>query len=261
MKTYVMIVLAGLLFLPVSMSFSSNDVTPFVEMEVKGVNLDPVGQSPIVILVDKNAKRALPIWIGLLEATAIDRELKNTPSTRPMTHDLLHSILSQVQVKVKEIRIVDLRDNTYYASLFLVSHGKVFEVDARPSDSIVLALKTKSPILVSTKILDKQGILLEKTNDFGERQGIRIQELTSALASQFKFKGEKGVLVAEVLPGSAGEGSGLKPGDIIMKVNARGTANVQEFEEAFDAAPKGGPTTLSIFRDGKFLEVSLPKKR
>jgi bifunctional DNase/RNase len=244
----------------VLIAISKETPPPFIEMEVKGVRLDAIGQSPVVILVDKEGAKALPIWIGLLEANAIDKELKNITSTRPLTHDLLHSILTQAQVEVKEIRIVDLKDNTYYAILFLKMKKGVIEVDARPSDAIILALKSKTPIYVSAKILDGQGIALTQKSAFGERFGIRIQELTPALASNFNFKGKKGVLVAEVLPGSVSETSGIKPGDIIAKVNAKEVGSVQEFEEMFDTAKAGDSLRILLFRDDKFKEVDLQVK-
>jgi bifunctional DNase/RNase len=224
---------------------------------VKGVRLDAVGQSPVVILADKEGKKALPIWIGLLEANAIDRELKNIATTRPMTHDLLHSILTQVQIKVKEVKIIDLKDQTYYATLSLKLNKGVIEVDARPSDAMILALKSKIPILVAAKILDEQGILLTKKNAFGERYGIRIQELTPSLAPHFNFKSKKGVLVAEVLPGSVSETSGIKAGDIITKVNSKEVGSVQEFEEMFDKAKAGDSLRILLFRDEKLQEVNL----
>src|SRR4030066_1449584 len=190
----------ALLISLVLIAISKETPLPFIEMEVKGVRLDAIGQSPVVILVDKEGKKALPIWLGLLEANAIDKELKNLTSTRPLTHDLLHSILTQAQVNVKEVKIVDLKNNTYYATLFLKLKKGVIEVDARPSDAIILALKSKIPILVAAKILDEQGIALTQKSAFGERYGIRIQQLTPALASHFHFKSPKGILVAEVLP-------------------------------------------------------------
>ena len=260
MGRYLRIILAGSLFLSLSIVCVSRETPPFVEMEVKGVSIDPVGQGPVVILADKEGKKALPIWIGLQEAMAVDKELKNTSSPRPMTHDLLHSILSQMQVKVKEVRIVQLKDNTYYASLSLASNKEVFEIDARPSDSIVLALKSKAPIYVSAKILEDQGIVLDGKSAFGERDGIRVQELTKPLATQFNFRGSKGVLVAEIKSGSPSEASGIKSGDIITKVDSKDVGNVDEFEEAFDAAKKTGPVRLSIFRDGKTLEINLFSK-
>ena len=163
MKRYWKIGLAvGLLISLVLVAISKEISSPFIEMEVKGVRLDAIGQTPVVVLADKEGKKALPIWIGLLEATAIDKELKNMTSPRPMTHDLLHSILNQVQVKVKEVKIVELKDQTYYATLFLKLGKGVIEVDARPSDAIILALKSKIPIFVSAKILDEQGIALAR---------------------------------------------------------------------------------------------------
>jgi uncharacterized protein len=247
----------ALLISLVLVAISKETPPPFIEMEVKGVRLDAVGQSPVVILADKEGKKALPIWIGLLEANAIDRELKNIATTRPMTHDLLHSILTQVQIKVKEVKIIDLKDQTYYATLSLKLNKGVIEVDARPSDAMILALKSKIPILVAAKILDEQGILLTKKNAFGERYGIRIQELTPSLAPHFNFKSKKGVLVAEVLPGSVSETSGIKAGDIITKVNSKEVGSVQEFEEMFDKAKAGDSLRILLFRDEKLQEVNL----
>jgi bifunctional DNase/RNase len=258
MKRYWKIGLAvALLISLVLVAISKETPPPFIEMEVKGVRLDAMGHNPVVLLVDKNGKKALPIWIGLLEANAIDKELKNIASPRPMTHDLLHSILTQVQVKVKEVKIVELKDQTYYATLFLKLNKGVIEVDARPSDAIILALKSKIPIFVAAKILDEQGIALTKKNAFGERYGIRIQELTPALASHFNFKNKKGVLVAEVLPGSISETSGIKAGDIITKVNSKEVGSVQDFEEMFDTAKEDDSLRILLFREEKFQEVNL----
>ncbi|NWF93755.1 MAG: bifunctional nuclease family protein [Syntrophaceae bacterium] len=239
----------------VLVAISKETPPPFVEMEVKGVRLDATGQNPVVVLADREGNKALPIWIGIPEATAIERELKNIAPVRPMTHDLLYSILAQAQINVKEVRIVDLKDRTYYAKLFLTLNKKLVEVDARPSDAIVIALKSKAPIFVSAAILDEQGIALAKKS-MAERYGIRVQELTSSLSSHFGFEGEKGVLVSEVLPGSASEASGIKAGDIITRVNAKEVSNVQEFEEALDAIKVGRPVRVTFFRDDKLQEVT-----
>jgi bifunctional DNase/RNase len=247
----------ALLISLVLMAISKETPLPFVEVEVKGVRLDAVGNSPVVLLIDKEGKKALPIWIGLLEATAIEKELRNTTSPRPMTHDLLYSILAQAHVNVKEVKIVDIRNNTYYATLFLTINKGIVEVDARPSDAIVIALKSKKPILVSAKILNEQGIALAKKSALGERFGIRIQELTPALASHFNFKSHQGVLVAEVLPDSVSESSGIKAGDIITKVNSKEVASIEEFEEVFDTIKAGDSVRILLFRDDQFKEVNL----
>ncbi len=261
MKRFWKIGLAAALLISLGLVAISKEASPrFVEMEVKGVRLDAIGNSPVVVLADKESKRALPIWVGLLEANAIDKELRNETSPRPMTHDLLYSILVQTHAKAKEVRIVALRDNTYYATLFLKLNKGVIEVDARPSDAIVIALKSKTPIFVSAKILDEQGIALTSKSVFGERFGIRIQELTPALASSFNFKGNKGVLVAEVLPGSTSESSGVKAGDIIIKVNSKEVGTIQQFEEIFDSAKPGDSVKIVLFRDGNLREVNLSRK-
>ncbi len=258
MKTYWKIGLAATLFISLVWVAISKETPPlYIEMEVKGVRLDVIGHNPVVLLADKEGKKALPIWIGLLEANAIDKELKSITSLRPMTHDLLHSILTQAQVKVKEVKIVELKDQTYYATLFLKLNKEVIEVDARPSDAIILALKSKIPILVSAKILAEQGVALTAKSTYGERHGIRIQELTPALASHFNFKGRKGVLVAEILPGSVSEAAGIKAGDIITKVNSKEVSGVQEFEEILDTVKAGNSLQILLFRGEKFQEVSL----
>ena len=241
----------------VLIAVSKETPPPFVEMEVKGVRLDAAGNSPVVLLADKEGKKALPIWVGLLEANAIDKELRNNTSPRPMTHDLLYSILAQAHVKVKEVRIVDIKNNIYYATLFLTINKGVVEIDARPSDAIVIALKSKIPILVSAKILEAQGIGLAKKSALIERFGIRIQELTPALAAHFNFKSQKGVLVAEVLPGSVSESSGIKAGDIITKANSKEVGDVEELQEILDSVKAGNSVRVGLFRDDQSKEVNL----
>jgi len=258
MKRYLKIGLGvGLLASLVFVSFSKETSPPFVEMEIKGVSMDTIGKSPVVILVNKEENRMLPIWIGLLEANAIDKELNAVTSPRPMTHDLLHSILTKMHLQVKEVRIIELKENTYFATLFLKSGKELIEIDARPSDAIVLALKSKAPVFVAAEILKEQGISFTKKGIFGERSGIRTQELTPALASHFEFKEKKGVLVAEVLPGSIAETSGIKAGDIITKINSREVRGVEEFEKAFDEVKAGDSARILFFRDGKVKEVTL----
>jgi bifunctional DNase/RNase len=261
MKKYILMGLSVLFIASLGLiTLSKGKAPPFIEMEVKGVRIDPASQSPVVILADKEEKKALPIWIGLLEANAINKELNQIPSSRPMTHDLLHSILAQAQVKVNEVKIVDLKEQTYYATLFLTLNKAKIEIDARPSDAIILALKSKVPILVSAKILDQQGLALSMKEDFGERHGLRIQKLTPSLASHFNFKGEKGVLVSEVLPESLSGTSGIKAGDIITKINQKEVGSVKDFEEMFDTLKAGSAVRILFFRDEKFQEANLSLK-
>ncbi len=139
-----------------------------LEMKVFGLTIDPFTNAPIVILKDKEEKNALPIWIGVLEASAIATELENIKFTRPMTHDLLKDILTSIDVSVRKIEVNDLRDNVYYATIHLTTRDKDHMIDARPSDAIALALRTGSPIYVDTKVLDKsKNIDMRSSKDKG----------------------------------------------------------------------------------------------
>jgi bifunctional DNase/RNase len=126
-----------------------------VEMKVSGLTLDPFTNMPILILKDLQGRDAVPIWIGLIEASAIATELEKIELTRPMTHDLMKTILGSVGVSVDRVEVTDIRDNTFYASIYLNHDGRTFAVDSRPSDAIALALRTGSVIKVARKVIEK----------------------------------------------------------------------------------------------------------
>ncbi len=126
-----------------------------IEMKVTGLTIDPFTNMPIIILKDLEEKSALPIWIGLIEASAIATELEKIKLSRPMTHDLIKNILDVLKVSVSRIEVHDLADNTFYARITLVNHGSEHVIDARPSDAIALALRVGAPIFVDKKVIDK----------------------------------------------------------------------------------------------------------
>ena len=130
-----------------------------IQMSVGGLTLDPVTKTPIVILKDTENKLNLPIWIGLLEATAMATEIEGIKMARPMTHDLLKNVLSEVGCAVESVEITELRENTYYATVRLNLAGRQLMVDSRPSDAIALALRTKSPIYVAKAVLEASSVL------------------------------------------------------------------------------------------------------
>jgi bifunctional DNase/RNase len=124
-------------------------------MTVSGLTIDPFTNSPIMILKDVDSDKAVPIWIGLLEATAIASELENIKFSRPMTHDLLKIIMENMQIQVTKVEVCDLRDNTYFALIYLNREGREVTIDARPSDAIALALRVKAPIFVAEVVIQK----------------------------------------------------------------------------------------------------------
>ena len=131
------------------------------EVVVDSIMYDLVNKTPVVILKEVNGDRYVPILIGMYEASAIEMGLKNIPFPRPMTHDLMTHILEKLQRTVDFIVITKIEDSTFYASIVLYNEGEKIEIDARPSDAIALALRTKSPILVNEEILAKAGIPLK----------------------------------------------------------------------------------------------------
>lgn len=126
-----------------------------IEMKVKSLMMDPVTQTPIVILRDPSGKSILPIWVGLFEANAIALKLENVDTPRPMTHDLLRAVLEGMKAKVERIVITDLKENTFYASVQLRFNDETITIDSRPSDAIALALRTDAPIFVNQVVIDK----------------------------------------------------------------------------------------------------------
>ena len=142
-----------------------------VEMKVTGLTIDPFTNMPIIILKDLDEKSALPIWIGLIEASAIATELEKIHLSRPMTHDLLRNILSALEVKVEKVEVHDLCDNTFFARIYLTREGKQHVIDSRPSDAIAIALRTHSPIFVDKKVIEKsRNIDLGRGGKEGEKK-------------------------------------------------------------------------------------------
>jgi bifunctional DNase/RNase len=124
-------------------------------MEIKGLMLDPSSNVPIVILKEADSQLFLPIWIGVFEANAIALRIEGVEPPRPMTHDLLRSMLEQLGARVEKIVISDLRDNTFFALIHLRREESSITVDARPSDAIALALRTNAPIYVLRTVMEK----------------------------------------------------------------------------------------------------------
>ncbi len=125
-----------------------------IEMTIKGLMVDPVTNVPIVILRDKEGQKVLPIWVGIFEANAIALQIENTSTPRPMTHDLLRNVIQDLRASVQKIVVCDLQENTFYALIYLSLNGDTVAIDARPSDAIALALRTRAPIFVEDVVID-----------------------------------------------------------------------------------------------------------
>jgi len=131
-----------------------------IEMKVSGLTIDPITNTPIVILKDLQENKAIPIWIGLFEASAIATELEKIVFSRPMTHDLFNDCFKILNVAVSRVEIVDIRNNTFFANIYLSREGQNFTIDARPSDAIAVACELMFLFLLKKVLLKNRAVLI-----------------------------------------------------------------------------------------------------
>ena len=227
-----------------------------VAVEVMRVGFDRTADTPVVILRDKGETRAIPIWIGISEARAIAMELEGAAAPRPMTHDLLKSILLGAGVNFEKVLVSELKEGTYYARIFLTSAGKDFEVDSRPSDAIALALRFQKPILVARSLMEGDtAVNLEDRNEplVESVRGITVQEISQGLAASLGLSSTDGVLVSNV---SGNENAALKRGDVILAVGSNAVTGVGIFRSML-VGLEGQTVRLRVSRDGKEQVVEL----
>jgi len=157
-----------------------------VRMVVQGLTIDPRTNSPILILKNPEGEETLPIWIGLMEATAIASELENVSFPRPMTHDLLRNVIDSLGFSVARVEVTELKDNTFYALIHLEGPQGTIAVDSRPSDAIALALRAKAPIFVARKVLEDA---FASPSEAGERSEDKWKEILERMDPEdFKYK-------------------------------------------------------------------------
>lgn len=159
-----------------------------IEMTIKGLMIDPITNMPIVILKDKEGDRVLPIWVGVFEANAIALQIENIATPRPMTHDLLKNVLTEIEANVKRVVVCELRDNTFYAMIYLDRGGDTMAIDARPSDAIALALRAKAPIYVEETVVESaKGLDLTKDAEDSERLQKWLESLNPEDLGKYKM--------------------------------------------------------------------------
>lgn len=151
-----------------------------IEMKVMGIALDTRTGSPIVVLHDKENRRALPIWIGSAEASSIIRKIENLSVSRPMTHDLVISIIEKTGYKLEKVEINDVEKETYYATIYLKNEkDEIVEIDSRPSDAIAVAIRVEAPIYVNAKVLSTGSVSTDSAKDAQEAEEFKtfIQDI------------------------------------------------------------------------------------
>ena len=161
------------------------------KVSIAGLTMDPASNTPIIILISEVNEQAIPIWIGLLEATSIASALQNIKYERPMTHDLFKNFAELIEFSVAKVEVCDLKDNTFYARIYFVSKGKNFDMDARPSDAIALALRYDAPIFVDDSVMKKSKMPDEEmevmdTSEEGQKWADYLENLSPEDFGKFK---------------------------------------------------------------------------
>jgi bifunctional DNase/RNase len=226
-----------------------------LEVKVYSLIVDPSSMQPVVLLAAPSGELVMPIWIGPNEAAAIQGELEGTKPPRPMTHDLLERVIQRLNGTVRRVTITQEKEGIYYAIIVLEKDRTLLELDARPSDSIAMALKFKAPIFISRSLFKERAVLLQEQKNVEESYGLTIQELNPMLAESFSFKEGKGVLIADVKGGSQAEKDGIQRGDILVEIGEQKIEDVAAMRSAL--AEIKGPAKVKIFRKGSFSTLTL----
>lgn len=229
-----------------------------LEVKVYRLSVDPTSKQPVVFLADPLEEHAMPIWIGRFEANAIYSEIKGIKHRRPLTHDLLGRVIQKANGRIHRIVIPYVKEGVYYATIVLERGGSLVEIDARPSDSIVMALKFKVPIFVSKTLFRDMAIRLGEQEEIEERYGLTLQELTPSLAQCFSFGATGGVLVSEVRQGSSAEKDGIRRGDIFVEVGGEAVEDMMSLNDTL--ARSKTAVQARIFRETRFLSITLHPK-
>jgi hypothetical protein len=154
-----------------------------LRVNIAGMTMDPASNTPIIILKSTEGDQAVPIWIGLLEATSIASVLQKIKFERPMTHDLFKNFADHMNTRVSKVEICDLIGSTYYAKIYFVSEAGDFDIDSRPSDAIAIALRYDAPIYIDDKVIEKSKGMEEKpvpadTSEEGKKWAEYLEKLS-----------------------------------------------------------------------------------
>jgi len=144
-----------------------------VEMKIRGLMMDPVTNMPIVVLKDVSSDAVLPIWVGAYEANAIALEIEKVTTPRPMTHDLINNLMMSFEAHVHKVVVTELRDDTFFAVIWMEKEGKVISLDSRPSDALALALRLDCPIYVDEEVLKSSKISSATSSDRVSTEDLR----------------------------------------------------------------------------------------
>ncbi len=241
----------------------SDEGQPYLDVEVATIAMDLRTGAPLALL-HAEWEQVVPIWIGEVEAQAIARARGGIEVPRPQTHDLLAAVVEGMGGTVQEIRVHDLRDNTYFGVVRILVGGEVREIDSRPSDALALAVRTGARIRVATRLVDEFPDV-EFISAEGDRAIARVRGITVGTASpsereRFGLPGPTpGVLV---LHSDTPVGArGVRRGDLVTEVEGEGVESPAELLDAVLGRPADAPLRMRVLREGEEREVEVPARR
>ncbi len=231
-------------------------------MEVHNVGFDSAARSPVVVLEDHDRRVALPIWIGAAEAQAIALQIQGISTPRPMTHDLIKTMLDSTGVEFRRVVIGEIKQGAYLARIHLHAGSKDLEIDSRPSDAIALAVRFQRPIFVATTLLKGEpavDLTRHAATATATYAGITAQNLTDDMAEFFHVPTGSGVVVANIAVATP---DGLQRGDVVLQIDGDTVTGVGDFERKLRNLPSGRPARLTVQRGGEQVQVAFvsPKK-
>jgi hypothetical protein len=228
-----------------------------IQVEVRTVAFDEGANAPVVVLHDAQRGRALPIWVGPFEAQAIAMEMEGANGARPLTHDLMKTIVERLDAKLDRVVIDDLREHTYFATIHLKADGGEVRIDSRPSDAIALALRFDRPILVNGSLLAGDAAVsvapAAPEAAVARLWGLTLQDVTGSLAEGLALSASHGVLVSDVAPGAAA--ADVRRGDVITNINGAAVRTVGELEAQAQDLGGDAPVVLGLGRAGAVVLV------
>lgn len=231
--------------------------TDHVRVEVASVGFDRESGVPFVLLEEKASRRQLPIWIGDNEARAIMLELRGIAPQRPLTSDLLKSVIEKTGNHVDRVVIDDLRERTYYADIYLDNDH--YRIDSRPSDAIALALGVKAPIYVSPKLFESAAAAGAGKPANGPEAahalGITVQELSEEIATYFNARPKSGVLIADV--GGEAARVGVERGDVLTRLGDKEVRNLGDFNAGVRALNGFDSVSVTLEHRGEQRTVKI----
>jgi len=233
-----------------------------VPVELSTIGLDGRTGTPIVVLRDPESGGVLPVWIGAMEAQAIALVLHGVIPPRPMTHDLMAKLITELRAEVEEVVVTDLRLNTYFGVVRLRVAGerRIREIDSRPSDALALALRTGAPILVARHILamapEFEFIAPEGPNQVVQALGMTVVVATPSLRKEFRLGDQRGVVVTSAF--GVARDKGMRRGDLVREVNGKAVVEPAAFFDAVRATPPRAQVRITYWRDGDTRTIEVP---